>query len=172
MYRYERITWNEEDDNIWGLKNDKRSLPLIRVLGWKDSHSTSIEISLPIILHLYFMWSAFLYSLKKFVCIPFRNLDFYLRDLDQSKHFIQSRWASLEEHMIKFDTSDLFFIILISLYPTDRPARLEECFEKRLASRWFWSKAAIVPARSILPSLFLTPLHLPSQSFPSSPIEP
>ena len=30
-----------------------RIQPLIGVLGWKDSYSTSIEISLPIILYLY-----------------------------------------------------------------------------------------------------------------------
>ena len=65
---------------------------------WKDSHSTLIEISLPIILHLHFAWPEFLHSLRQVVCTSFRNspfcsYDFYL------KHSIQSRWASLESHV-------------------------------------------------------------------------
>ena len=36
------------------MMNEVSSSPLIRVLGWNDFHKTSIEISLPIILHLHF----------------------------------------------------------------------------------------------------------------------
>ena len=34
--------------------NEIKSSPLIGVLGWDGSYRTSIEISLPIILYLYF----------------------------------------------------------------------------------------------------------------------
>ena len=50
-----------------------RVQPLIGVLEWKNSHSTLIKISLPIILYLHFTWLKFLYSLRKVICIPLQE---------------------------------------------------------------------------------------------------
>ena len=44
---------DKEDDDVWNLKDDEHSLKF-GVLEWKNSHSTLIEISLPITLYLYF----------------------------------------------------------------------------------------------------------------------
>ena len=46
------------------------------------------------------MWPEFLHFLRKVVCTLFRNLHFYSRDL-YLRHFIQSRWASLELQVTK-----------------------------------------------------------------------
>ena len=82
-YRHKKMTKNKEDDDVWSLEDDEYSLEftLIGVLGWKDSYSTLIEISLPIILYLFYTWSAILHSPRKVVCTLFQNLHFYSRDL-------------------------------------------------------------------------------------------
>ena len=85
------------------LRTQSRVYLLIGVLEWKNSHSTLIEISLPIILYLYFTWPEFLpisilwersFAHLLGICI-FCSRDLYLR------HSIRSRWASLESHVTK-----------------------------------------------------------------------
>ena len=54
MYKYKRMTRDEEDDDVLDLKNDEHSVEF-RVLGWKDFHNTSIEISLSNTIYLHFI---------------------------------------------------------------------------------------------------------------------
>ena len=87
-YKHERVTRDKEEDDIWSLKDDESSLEFTfdGVLRWKDFHKTSIEISLPIILHLYFrhnlnfsiLWEKFfahLLGIRTFVYITLTDLN-------------------------------------------------------------------------------------------------
>ena len=53
----------KDDEEGWCLKDQwsLESSSLNGVFGWNDSHRTLIEISLPIILHLHFMWPEFFF---------------------------------------------------------------------------------------------------------------
>ena len=71
----------------------------------------------------------YLRSLRKIICTPFKNLHYCLYDLDlkiisnYAEHLWSGTWLSLV-------TSNFFFTILISPYPTSQRARLEECFRR------------------------------------------
>lgn len=54
--------------------NKVKSLYLIKLIEWNNFDKTLIQISLPIILYPFYIWSTIFYLLKKIVYIFFQDL--------------------------------------------------------------------------------------------------